>query len=337
MAASKSVVTGAAGFVGKHLLDALVERGDDVVASDVVEAPPRPDVRYEEVDIRDAGAVRALVEGADVVFHSASVVHTRQTREATVWAINRDGTQNVIDACRDAGVRRLVYVSSASAVYEGRDIENGDERLPYSSISQAPYADSKIEAEKRVLAADGDGPRTTAVRPHVVFGPGDTRFLPAVLARARAGKLKLGVGWRTYLSDFTYIDNLVQGLLRADEKLTGEDPVAAGQAYFITNGEPTPFFDFVSKVLERLDLPPIRGRVPFFVAYGAAAVAEAIDAMKGAPLGAEDGMSRFAVRYMCTHHYFSIEKARRELGYAPKVSIDEGIERTCAHLRREAA
>ncbi len=229
---------------------------------------------------------------------------------------------------------RLVYVSSASAVYEGRDIEDGDESLPYSSISQAPYADSKIAAEKVVLAASGAGLAACAIRPHVVFGPGDTRFLPAILARARAGRLNFAVGRGgrgAKLSDFTYVDNLVDALLLAADGLALGSP-SAGQAYFITNGEPYPFFQFVADVLAQLGLPAMKGSVPYPVAYAVAALAERWDTLKGGTLHAEDGLTRFAVRYMCTHHYFSIEKARRELGYRPAVSLAEGIRRTTAAL-----
>jgi sterol-4alpha-carboxylate 3-dehydrogenase (decarboxylating) len=265
------------------------------------------------------------------VFHTASVVHTRQSSVELVFAINDGGTQNLIEACREHGVGRLVYVSSASVVYEGRDIENGDEGMAYASTSQAPYADSKIAAEKRVLAAHGDALATCAIRPHVVFGPGDTRFLPAVLSRARAGKLRFGVGKGTELSDFTYVDNLVDALLLAADALARGE--AGGEAYFVTNGEPMGFFDFVGRVLDKLDLPPIRGHAPFWLAHAVASVAESVASLRGQPVGQEDGLSRFAVRYMCTHHYFSIAKARRELGYVPRVSIDDGIALTCRTLR----
>ena len=330
MAATRSLVTGGSGFVGRALVDALVRRGDDVTVIDHVPGPPLTGARFVRVDLRDQRATRAACAGHDVVFHNASLVHTRHSREDDVWAVNLGGTRHVIEGCREHRVPRLVYVSSASAVYEGRDIENGDETMPYSRISQAPYADSKIAAEKEVLAASGGALATCAIRPHVVFGPGDTRFLPAILTRARAGKLRFAVGRTPKLSDFTYVDNLIDALLLADDKLvTG---AAAGRAYFVTNGEPTGFWDFVAAVLARLSLPPLRGRVPYPLAYAVAAVHEAVDTLRGGTLGAENGLSRFAIRYMCTHHYFSIARARAELGYAPRVSIAEGIERTARHL-----
>jgi sterol-4alpha-carboxylate 3-dehydrogenase (decarboxylating) len=202
-------------------------------------------------------------------------------------------------------------------------------------VSQAPYADSKIEAERAVLAANDPegGLATCALRPHVIFGPGDTRFLPAIVGRAKAGKLGTGVGLTPKLSDFTYVSNLVDALLAADERLAAGDDTVAGEAYFVTNGEPRPFFDFVAQVLDGLGLPPVRRHVPFRLAHSVAAVAELVDRLRGREVVPETGMSRFAIRYMCTHHYFKIDKAARDLGYVPAVSLDEGIERTLASMR----
>lgn len=329
---NKSVVTGGAGFVGRNLVEALVRRGDAVTTIDVGQKPWRADVTTLDADIRDKEAMKAAFAGAEVVYHNASIVHTKNNRVDEVWSVNLGGTESVLAACQAAGVPKLVYVSSASAVYEGRDLENGDESLPYSTISQAPYADSKIAAEKKVLAASGEALKVTAIRPHVIFGPGDNRFLPAILSRARAGKLNYAVGRGDKLSDFTYIDNLIDALLLAEDKLGG-DAVAAGKAYFITNGEPYPFFRFVADVLRSLDMPAMKGSIPYWLAYAVAAIAEAWDTLKGGTLNAENGLTRFAVRYMCTHHYFSIEKAKRELGYQPKITIAEGIRLTTAHLK----
>jgi len=326
-----SVVTGGLGFVGRHLVDALKARGDDVRVLDLADSGPEG-VDYRRVDITDAAAVDGALEGADVVFHNASMVHTSNNRVDEVWAVNRDGARHVVDACRKHGVGRLVYVSSGSVVYDGRDIENGDESLPYAASSQAPYADSKIEAERLTLAANGEGGlRTCALRPHVVYGPGDGRFLPALLRQAKGGRLRFQVGRGTWLSDYTYVSNLIDALLLADEKLAAGAPVG-GKAYFITNGEPMPFWDFVKLVLARLDFPPIAFKVPHQIVYGIAAVKETVDSMRGGTFTPENGLSRFAVRYMCTHHYFSIESARRDLGYDPGVSTAEGIEKTCSHL-----
>ena len=335
-----SLVTGGCGFVGAAIARSLKARGDEVIVLDVATECPVEGVDFRRVDITDKSAVMEACRGVDTIIHNASIVHTKWNKEDVVWAVNLGGTENVLEAAREHGVPRFVYISSGSVVYEGKDIENGDERLPYSSVSQAPYADSKIEAEKIVLAANGkDGVATCALRPHVIFGPGDNRFLPALLANARAGRLRAQIGRGVWLSDYTYVSNLVDAVLLADESLAkdGLESVAAGSAYFITNGEPMPFWDFVRKVAARLGFPPIKYRVPSALAYGIAAIKEGIDTLKGGTLNAEDGLTRFAIRYMCTHHYFSIEKARRELGYDPSVTVDEGIEITCQHLEATGA
>ena len=330
-----SLVTGGCGFLGAAIARGLQARGDDVVVLDIADACPVEGVEYRRVDITDEKAVIEGCRGVDTIVHNASIVHTKWNKEDVVWGVNLGGTENMLQGARLNGVSRFIYISSGSVVYEGKDIENGDESLPYASVSQAPYADSKIQAEKVVLEANGqDGVATCALRPHVVFGPGDQRFLPALLANARAGRLRAQIGRGVWLSDYTYVTNLVDAVLLADEALAkdGINSVAAGSAYFITNGEPMPFWDFVRKVAARLGFPPIKYTIPKSLMYGIAAIKEGLDTLKGGTLNAEDGLTRFAIRYMCTHHYFSIEKARRELGYDPAVSVDEGIERTCQHL-----
>jgi len=330
-----SLVTGGAGFVGAAIAGALKARGDRVIVLDLAPECPVQGVDYRRVDICDAAAVIEACRGVDTVIHNASIVHTKQNKQDIVWAVNLGGTENMLAAAQQNRVPRFVYISSGSVVYEGKDIENGDESLPYSSVSQAPYADSKIAAEKLVLAQNGKGGMATcALRPHVVFGPGDNRFMPTLLAKGRNGQLRVQIGRGVWLSDYTYVTNMTDAVLLADEALAkdGLNSVAAGQAYFITNGEPMPFWDFIRKVATRLGFPPVKYKAPKSLVYAIAAVKEGIDTLKGGTLNAEDGLTRFAIRYMCTHHYFSIEKARRELGYDPAVSVEEGIERTCQHL-----
>ena len=335
-----SLVTGGCGFIGAAIVDALKARGDHVIVVDLARECPVAGVEYRRIDVTDRSAVVEACRGVDTVIHNASIVHTKQNKKEVVWSVNLGGTENMLEAAQQQRVGRFVYISSGSVVYEGKDIENGDESLPYSSVSQAPYADSKIAAERLVLACNGRGGLATcALRPHVVFGPGDNRFMPALLDKGRSGHLRFQIGRGVWLSDYTYVSNLADAVLLADEALAkdGVGSIAAGQAYFITNGEPMPFWDFVRKVAARLGFPPIKYRAPKSLAYALAAVKESIDTLKGGTLDAEDGLTRFAIRYMCTHHYFSIDKARRELGYLPSVSVDEGIERTCQHLEATGA
>lgn len=331
----KILVTGGCGFIGSNIVNGFADAGHEVTVLDFGGKPFRNDVRFLDINICDKQAVIDACAGMDSIIHNASIVHTKHNKEDIVWAVNYGGSLNIIEACKAHNIPRLVYISSASAVYEGNDIINGDETLPYSTISQAPYADSKIKAEKEVLAFSGKTiTQVCAIRPHVVFGAGDNRFIPAILQKAKEGKLKRAIGNRDKLSDFTYVSNLVDAVIAAEDKLVAGSPVC-GQAYFITNGEPMAFFDFIEKVLVQLGYPPITGKVPYWLAYFAASVVEGIDTLKGGTLNAENGLTRFSVRYMVTHHYFNISKAYRDFGWKPKVSLEEGIRLTVAALKKD--
>lgn len=326
------LITGGAGFVGRALVDRFASLGHKVTCVDVTEPVFRNDVTFHQLDIRDAGALTRICRGMDSVIHNAAIVHTRRSREKFVWDVNLGGTRNVLAACKDNVVPRLVYVSTATVVYTGEDIECGDESLPYSTVSQVPYADSKIAAEKLALAFDGVGAtRTCAIRPHVVFGKDDHRFIAAILRKADSGKLRRVAGSEGKLWDFTYLSNLIDAIVAAEQRLVIGSPVC-GQAYFVTNGEPMPFFDFVDGLISKMGYPAVKGTVPYWLAY---TVACAVDALErcGINDGSDEGnASRFSVRYLARHHYFDIAKARRDFDWRPAVSLEEGVRLTVEAL-----
>lgn len=334
VAKRKILVTGGCGFIGRNLVNGFADNGFEVTVADLNPKAFRDDVTFLNLDITNRKALVEATKGMDSIIHNASLVQTKNTNPGMLWKVNYQGAVNVMDACRANHITRLVYISSASAVYEGQDIRNGDETLPYSSISQAAYADSKIEAEKELLSMSGtDGVNVCAIRPHVVFGPEDNRFVPNILEKAATGKLKFEVGNRKKLSDFTYVSNMVDAVVAAEDKLV-EGSALCGQAYFITNGEPMAFFEFVERFMLALGYPRIWGSVPYWLAYGVACAVEAIDYVKGGEVGPENGVSRFAVKYMVTDHYYKIDKAYRDFGWKPKVSLDEGIKLTVEHLKK---
>lgn len=332
----RALVTGSNGFVGKHLVRALAARGDDVVALDLSAwEEPQPRVQSVTADLRDADALLKAAQGVDVVFHVASRIQTRKTGAQEVHDVNVGGTRNLMAACRAHGVARFVYVSSASVVYGGADLENGDESLPYPTHFHAPYAETKAQAEREILEASDEQLATCSIRPHIIFGPGDTRFFPAVLGRARSGKLKAYVGDAEKMSDFTYVGNLVDSLLMAADALEPGGKLA-GQAYFVTNGEPMAFWEFVGRLLDGMGLSRPSFRVPYPIAFGAAAFRETMDAMRGIATS-EESLTRFTIRYLTTHHYFSNAKAARDFGYAPRIDLAEGIALTLADLKKQKA
>jgi sterol-4alpha-carboxylate 3-dehydrogenase (decarboxylating) len=329
----KVLVTGGNGFIGRNIVKALAEQGHEVHVVDVGHEAFRDDVIFHDVSITDKEALIKVSSGMDSIVHNASLVHTKNNKSEMVWDVNYTGSVNVMEACRANNISRLVYVSSGSVVYEGDDIENGDESLPYGTKHQAPYAASKAKADKEILEFNGtEGVLTCVLRPHVVFGPEDTRFIPAILYKAQHGQLSRAIGDRDKFSDFTYVTNFADAVVLAEEKLVPGSPIC-GQAYFITNGEPLAFWNFVEQFITKLGHPPITKKVPTWLFYIYASINEFIDTLKGGTLNTEGSLSRYSVKYMATHHYFNCEKAMRDLGWKPKVSVDEGIEITVRDLK----
>lgn len=235
---------------------------------------------------------------------------------------NVTGTQNVLDACRAESIGVLVHTSSPSVVHAGGDVEGGIESLPYPDHFTAPYPATKAEAERRVLAANSPALKTVALRPHLIWGPGDNHLLPRLIERNRAGRLRLPAPDKKI--DTVYIDNAAQAHLLALDELSGAAK-SAGKAYFISNGEPLAAAEIMRRLLQAAGETPLIGSVPLPVARAAAAVVET--AWRGLRLKSDPPVSRFLVEHLSTAHWFDISAARRDLGYWPSISIEEGLKR----------
>ena len=218
---------------------------------------------------------------------------------------------------------RLVFTSSASVVFGDADLAGVDESVPYPDRPRSPYTATKAEAERMVLEADRPALRTLSLRPHLIWGPGDTQIIPRILAQARAGKI-LRVGDGKNIIDTTYIDNAAAAHLLAAQALA-ENPWAAGRPYFISNGEPVNLWDFVNRILALAEIPPIRRGIPKTVAVLIGGVIERLHLVLKLP--GEPRMTRFLAEELATTHWFDIGAARRELCYEPRVSMAEGLRR----------
>lgn len=326
----KALVTGAGGFLGGAVVDQLLAAGHQVTAFQRGDYPSlsQKGVAVVRGDVADARAIAAAVAGHDVVFHVAA--------KAGAWGdladyrkANVEGTRNLIDACRAAGVPKLVYTSSPSVVFHGGDMAGVDESVPYPAHHEAPYPATKAEAERLVLAANGPDLATVALRPHLIWGPGDPHFVPRLVARQKAGRLKR-VGDGTNLVDATYVDNAAAAHLNAAERLV-PGAACAGKAYFIGNDEPIAAWTLVDRFLEAAGLPPVAGAVPAEVAYAAGWVLEGVHGLFKLP--GEPLMTRWVARELATTHWFDLGAARRDLGYAPAISTEEGLRRLRAALQ----
>ena len=229
----------------------------------------------------------------------------------------------MIAACRACGVRRLVYTSSPSVVFDGRDMEGVDESVPYPRHYDAPYPATKAEAEQLVRAANDTALATVALRPHLIWGPGDTNLIPRIIARAKAGRLRR-IGRRVNLVDSTYIDDAAAAHLIAADRLEPGSPIA-GRVYFISQGEPWPVWDLINRILQAAHLPPVTRTIPRGLALLAGTLCEALG--HALRLKDEPPMTRFLARELSTAHWFNITAARRDLDYRPGITIEEGMRR----------
>lgn len=330
----KTLVTGGTGFLGKAIARRLLDRGDRVCSLSRHAHPELAEwgVDVLQGDVADADVVERAAAGCDVVFHVASRVGAWGPRAEYVRT-NVDGTRNVVAACRRSGVGKLVYTSTPSVVHTGGDIEGADESLPYAEHFETAYPETKALAEQLVLAANDADLATAALRPHLVWGPGDNHLIPRLLARARAGRVAL-IGRRDKLVDATYIDNAADAHLLAADRL-GPGSACAGRAYFIAQGEPAPSSELMNGILAAAGLPPVTRRIPSGVAWAAGAAMEAIFWLLRRP--DEPPLTRFVARQLSTAHWYDLGAARRDLGYAPAVSTVEGLARLREHLEKQTS
>jgi nucleoside-diphosphate-sugar epimerase len=248
---------------------------------------------------------------------------------------NVEGTRTIIAACRAQGVRRLIFTSSPSVVFNDGDLAGADESRPLGSVFPADYPRTKAEAERLALAAhDPRGLAVTALRPHLVWGEGDRNLLPRVVARARSGRLRI-VGEGRNKVDLTHIKNVVDAHLLAENALSRPDSPAGGRAYFITNGEPVVLWDWINDLLARLGIAPVTKRISLPAARRIGAVCEA--AWRLLPLAGEPPMTRFLAAELAKDHWFDISAARRDLGYAPRVTMAAGTVAIVPWLKQHLA
>ncbi|CAM8970539.1 unnamed protein product [Rhodiola kirilowii] len=346
------VVTGGRGFAARHLVEMLIRY--EVFSVRIADLPPSIKLephegngllgealksgraQYVSFDLRDKAQVVKAIEGCEVVFHMAapdSSINNHQLH----YSVNVIGTKNVIDACVELKVKRLIHTSSPSVVFDGvNSIFNGDESLPYPAKHNDSYSATKAEGEALVLKANGsNGLLTCCIRPSSIFGPGDRLLVPSLTAVYR--QFIIGDGNNLY--DFTYVENVAHAHVCAERALASAEDVAeraAGQAYFITNMEPIKFWEFVSLILEGLGYERPRIKIPAAVIMPIAHMVELLYKFLG-PYGMKvPQLTPSRVRLLSCSRTFSCSKAKERLGYTPLVSVKEGLDKTIAsysHLR----
>jgi nucleoside-diphosphate-sugar epimerase len=327
-----ALVTGGAGFLGRRIVDRLLSQGRTV---SVLGRTPAPDleargVRFVRAALEDAGAVRSACAGNEAVFHVAAKVGV-WGRYSDFFGANVLGTRAVIEGCRAHGVRRLIHTSTPSVVYNGRDLAGADESLPLTTACPSPYPRTKAAAEAEVLAAHSRDLATVALRPHLIWGPGDPHLVPRILARARAGRLRI-VGEGRNRVDMVHVENAADAHIGAEAALHAANSAAGGRAYFITNGEPVVLWDWINELLAGVGQPRVTRKMTLGAATAIGAVCEA--AWGALHLPGEPPMTRFIASELARDHWFDISAARRDLGYAPRIAMAQGTAGLIAALRR---
>jgi nucleoside-diphosphate-sugar epimerase len=315
------LVTGGGGFLGTAICGQLLSAGHEVLsyqrsAADHLQAlgayTTRGDLGNLEQLCRDT-------RGCDAVIHTAGKAGIWGEYESYYQA-NVFGTENVITACRRNDIPHLVYTSSPSVVHGGGDIEGGDETLPYPKKFHAPYPATKALAEQLIMAANGEKLKTVALRPHLIWGPGDPHVLPRLMAKAADGKLALPGSEK--LIDTIFVENAAHAHLLALEGIR-QSGACCGKTYFITNDEPLPQQDIISKLLNAAGMNPTIKSVPPLMAKTAGAICQLL--WKILPLKSEPPVTRWSADQLSTAHWYDISAAKRDLGYQPRFTIDEGL------------
>jgi nucleoside-diphosphate-sugar epimerase len=320
---SPALVTGGTGFLGRRLVERLLAQGRPVTVFSRHLAPDlaRRGVRFIRASLLDTDTVENACRGMDTVFHVAARVGVWGSYD-DFFKTNVIGTRAVVAGCQKHGVQRLVYTSTPSVVYNGSDLSGVNESVPLTTGCPSAYPLTKAIAERYVLQMNTDELRTIALRPHLIWGINDPHLMPRIVQRARAHKLRI-VGFGHNRVDLVHVENAVDAHLLAEAALFPEPmPVAAGKAYFITNGEPVALWEWINQVLQGVGEEPIRQKISLRSARLMGALCEA--AWKVLPLKGEPPMTRFVASELATDHWFSIAAARRDLGYNPRITMAAG-------------
>ena len=325
------LVTGGGGFVGHNFVQTLLDNGNKVKSFDIVPCKiEHENLESIEGNICDYDAVLAACQGVDTIFHTAAIIELRGGNAVTKeyrdrsYAVNYEGTKNVLRAAQEVGAKRFVYTASNSVVIGGQNISGGDETMPYTSRFADLYTETKVVTEKYVLAADGEkGVRTCSIRPSGIWGPGDRTMFVKYFEQILRGLMVVNIGNKKNLAklDNSYVHNLIHGQILAAKALDNDGP-ACGQAYFINDGDPVNMFEFSRPVIEACGAKYPKIWIPPGIVKNALLFWQMLHFKFGFP---EPILEPLAIERISLDNYFSIEKARRDLGYEPKYTSEEAM------------
>lgn len=318
----KVLVTGGGGFLGSAVCRQLAALGYEVIAFQRRPAQHLATAGVVSIqgDISNVTKVVTAANGCDAIIHTAAKAGVWGPADE-YWRINVQGTENVLEACREQGIGLLVHTSSPSIVHTGGDVSGVNESAPIAENFSAPYPETKAEAERLILAANSDALNTCALRPHLIWGPGDPHILPRLIQKARGGRIALPGPDK--LIDTIFIANAALAHVKALQELAGRAR-CAGKAYFVTNNEPMRQGEIIRLLLAAMGVKVEIRSVPVGLARAAGALLET--AWKSFNLASEPPVTRFSVEQLATAHWFNTRAAVRDFGYLPETTIEQGLE-----------
>ncbi|MCP4745076.1 MAG: NAD-dependent epimerase/dehydratase family protein [Desulfobacteraceae bacterium] len=318
----KVLVTGGGGFLGSAIVRLLIRKADHPISFSRSHYPALNKLGVEQIqgDLCNEKAILKACEGVQTVYHVAAKPGI-WGRYEMFYKTNVVGTRNVVNACKINGVKRLIYTSSPSVVFNGKDMKGVDESAPYPANYNTHYPKTKAIAEQFVVKQANNGLAVIVLRPHLIWGPGDNHLVPRILEKAHRLK-QIGDG--SNLVDTIYIDNAAQAHVLAAEKLA-KHPELSGRIYFISQDEPVFLWQMVNAILKAGGKPPVKGRICPCLAKKIGFCCEIL--YKLLRLKSEPPMTRFVAEELATSHWFDISAAKRDLGYTPTVSTAQGLER----------
>lgn len=326
----KAMVTGGGGFLGRRLVELLLQEGHEVhfLARGLYPEVEALGATSHQVDLLDAGALPAAMQGIDTVFHVAAKAGV-WGRESAYYDVNVRGTGHLITAARQVGVTRFIYTSTPSVVSYDEPIENGAMDLPYASHYKAHYPKTKAMAERLVLKANCPEMATVSLRPHLIFGPGDPHLLTRFVRSTLEGRLRV-IGDGQNKVDFTYVDNAAWAHIDAAHALSDHTAPCAGRAYFISNDEPVSLWGWFNELLEQMEVPRIEKRLPHRTARFLFGLIEWMHRLF--PLG-EPAVTAFLADAMATSHWFDMSPAKQDLGYHVRIPMRDAMGPTSDYLK----
>ena len=326
-----ALVTGGGGFIGFALINELVRRNFNVTSFSRGDYPELRKLGVNTIrgDLSDPESVLQATGKTDIIFHVAAKAGINGAYRE-YYKTNVTGTENIINACKINKIKYLIYTSSASVVFDGKDIEGSDESSSYPIRPVSHYTATKALAEQLIFKADSPRLRTLSLRPHLVYGTGDNHLLPEIISKAANGTLRR-IGKCSNLVDVSYIDNVVAAHINAAQAII-ENPEVSGKAFFITNGEPVLLWDFIDLILQTSGLDPVKKRVPAWIATVIAHINQAFHRVL--IKDQESVLTPFIVSELIRSHWFNISKSRKYLNYDPVISNSEGLRRMVEHKQK---